>query len=132
MRASSSPAAAPRVLVIGLDPRRVPGPWDPEPVVAAIEAGLAEFGRHGVPVQTCLVGMDGMDGSDDIEAVVTAALRAHPFACVVVGGGLRHSDDQVELLELVINLVRRHAPDAAIALNDSPATTYEAAARWLS
>jgi hypothetical protein len=30
----------------------------------------------------------------------------------------------------VITLIRRHAPDAAIAFNSSPATTYEAAARW--
>jgi hypothetical protein len=31
----------------------------------------------------------------------------------------------------VINLIRRHAPDAAIAFHSTPATTYEAAARWL-
>jgi hypothetical protein len=31
----------------------------------------------------------------------------------------------------VINLVRRHAPDAAIAFNSTPASTYEAAARWI-
>ena len=64
-----------RVLVIGLDPYRVPGPWDPEPVATAIEAGLTEFAAHGVGVATCLV---GLDGSDDIEAVVGSALRAHP------------------------------------------------------
>ncbi|WP_043628634.1 hypothetical protein [Nonomuraea candida] len=121
-------AAPPRVLVIGLDPRRVPGPWDPEPVVEAIEAGLAEFADHGVSVETCLI---GLDGSDDVETLVGNALRAHPWKCVTVGGGLRHSEDQVELLELVINLIRRHAPDAAIAFNSTPDTTYEAAARWL-
>lgn len=37
----------------------------------------------------------------------------------------------MELLEVVINLVRRYAPDAAIAFNSSPDTTYEAAARWI-
>jgi hypothetical protein len=31
----------------------------------------------------------------------------------------------------VINLVRRHAPDAAIAFNDTPAETFDAAARWV-
>ncbi|MEP9382493.1 hypothetical protein [Nocardioides sp. KR10-350] len=122
------PAAPPRVLVVGLDPRRVPGPWDPEPVVEAIGAGMARFAEHGVYAESCLV---GLDGSDDIEAVVTDALRAGPWDCVTIGGGLRHSDDQVELLELVVNLVRRHAPDAAIAFNDRPDTTYDAAARWL-
>jgi hypothetical protein len=116
------------VLVIGLDPHRVPGPWDPEPVAEAIEAGLAEFAEHGVGVETCLI---GLDGSDDVEAVVGNALQAHRWECVTVGGGLRHSDDQVELLEQVINLIRRHAPDAAIAFNSTPETTYEAAARWM-
>jgi hypothetical protein len=119
---------APRVLVIGLDPRRVPGPWDPEPVVRAIEAGLAKFAEHGIGVETCLI---GLDGSDDVKAVVGNALRAHAWDCVTIGGGLRHSDDQVELLEQVVNLVRRHAPDAAIAFNSAPDTMYEAAARWL-
>ncbi|MBO0871535.1 MAG: hypothetical protein J2P15_23535 [Micromonosporaceae bacterium] len=120
--------ASPRVLVIGLDPYRVPGPWDPEPVAAGIEVGLAKFAEHGVPVETCLI---GLDGSDEVETVVGDALKAHPWECVTVGGGLRHSDDQVELLEQVINLIRRHAPDAAIAFNSAPETTYEAAARWI-
>ena len=127
-RADVYTAASPRVLVIGLDPHRLPGPWDPEPVAEAIKMGLAKFAEHGVGVETCLV---GLDGSDDVEAVVVNALQAHPWECVTVGGGLRHSDDQVELLEQVINLIRRHAPDAAIAFNSSPATTYEAAARWI-
>jgi hypothetical protein len=117
-----------RVLVIGLDPYRVPGPWDPEPVAEAIKAGLTKFAKHGVGVETCLF---GLDGSDDVNEVVGNALQAHPWECVTVGGGLRHSDDQVELLEQVVNLVRRHAPNAAIAFNGTPDTTYEAAARWI-
>ena len=120
--------ASPQVLVIGLDPYRVPGPWDPAPVAQAIAQGLSTFADHGVGVEVCLV---GIDGSDDVGAVVGRALRAHRWECVVVGGGLRHSDDNVELLEQVVNLIRRHAPDAAIAFNSTPATTYEAAARWI-
>lgn len=94
----------------------------------AIEAGLTKFSEHGVSVESCLI---GLDGRDDLEAVVGNALRDHPWECVTVGGGLRHSDDHVELLEKVINLIRRHAPNAAIAFNSNPATTYEAAARWI-
>jgi hypothetical protein len=70
----------------------------------------------------------GLDGSDDVEAVVTAALRAQPWECVVVGGGVRN---QLELFERVVNLVRRHAPTAAVAFNSTPADTFEAAARWI-
>jgi hypothetical protein len=115
-----------RVLVIGLDPHRVPGPWDPAPVAEGIAAGLAKFADAGVGVETCLV---GLDGSDDIAAVVTAALDSRSWEVVVVGGGVRNQDD---LFEKVVNLVRRHAPDAAIAFNSTPTDTFEAAARWLT
>lgn len=119
----SGPTA--RVLVLGLDPHRVPGPWDPEPVAAAIEEGRRRFAEQGVAVEYCLV---GLDGSDDVEAVVAAALRAGDRDCVVVGGGI---SGDTGLLERVLNLVRRHAPRAAIALSTSPGETYDAAARWL-
>lgn len=115
----------PRVLVIGLDPFRVPGPWDPQPVADAIEHGRARFCEHGLAAQFCLV---GLDGSEDVSAVIAAALGARPWECVVIGGGIRHDD---ELFEQVINLTRVHAPSAAIALSATPSETYDAAARWL-
>jgi hypothetical protein len=118
-------ASTPRVLVIGLDPYRVPGPWDPAPVAEAIEVGLARFAEHGLPVETCLF---GLDGSDDVAAVVTEALRRRRWECVTIGGGVRND---LDLFERLINLVRRHAPDAAIAFNSTPSDTYEAAARWI-
>ncbi|MFI6059411.1 hypothetical protein [Streptomyces sp. NPDC051286] len=121
-------APTPRVLVIGLDPYRVPGPWDPKPVADAIEVGIARFAEHGVGVETCLF---GLDGSDNVEAVVAAALAARPWECVVVGGGVRKAEDQLQLFEQVLNLIRRHAPDAAIAFNSTPAGTFDAAARWI-
>lgn len=117
--------AASRVLVLGLDPLRVPGPWDPAPVVAGIEEGRRRFDEHGVAAEYCLV---GLDGSDDVEAVVAHRLGTRAWECVVVGGGIRTDDD---LFERVLNLVHRLAPGAAIALGDSPSGTYDAAARWL-
>jgi hypothetical protein len=121
-------APAPQVLVIGLDPYRVPGPWDPRPVADAIAVGLARFAEHGLGVETCLV---GLDGSDDVAAVIAAALRTRPWKCVVIGGGVRN-EDQLALFEQVLNLVRRHAPEAAIAFNSTPADTFDAAARWVA
>jgi hypothetical protein len=121
-------AAEPRVLVIGLDPYRVPGPWDPTPVGDAIAAGMARFAEVGVGAESCLV---GLDGSDDIEAVVTAALGRRRWEVVVVGGGIRKSEDQLDLFERLVNLVHRHAPDAAIAFNSTPGDVADAAARWL-
>ena len=116
-------APEPRVLVIGLDPYRVPGPWDPTPVAEGIETGRARFIENGLPAEFCLF---GLDGSDDVHTVVTAALRAHRWECVVIGGGVRHN---LDLFETVINLVHRHAPQASIAYNATPADTYDAAAR---
>ncbi len=89
---------------------------------------MTRFADHGVGAESCLF---GLDGSDDVEAVVSAALRARPWECVVVGGGVRKPDDQLELFERVVNLVRRHAPDAAIAFNSTPTDTFDAAARWV-
>jgi hypothetical protein len=115
-------------LVIGVDPYRVPGPWDPAPVVDAIAVGMARFADAGVAVDSCLF---GLDGSDDIEAVVTEALDSRPWEVVVVGGGVRKPEELLDLFERIVNLVRRHAPDAAIAFNSSPVDTFDAAARWL-
>ncbi len=114
--------------MIGLNPYRVPGPWDPEPVADAIEAGMRAFAAHDVPAESCLV---GLDGQDDPEERVVAALQAHAWDCVVVGGGIRTAEEQLRLFESIINLVRVHAPHAAIAFNAAPSDTYEAAARWI-
>ncbi|MCX4725064.1 hypothetical protein [Streptomyces sp. NBC_01306] len=94
----------------------------------ATEVGIARFAEHGVGVDTCLF---VLDGSDDMETVVVAALAARPWECVIVGGGARAPEDQLALFERVLNLVRQHAPDAAIAFNSTPADTFDAAARWI-
>jgi hypothetical protein len=120
-----SATPTPQVLVIGLDPHRVPGPWDPEPVAARIEVGRARFAEHGLRAEYCLV---GLDGSDDVDAVVREALSAHLWECVVVGGGVR---DDPDLFERVVNLVHRHAAGAAVAFSGSPEETFDAAARWV-
>lgn len=114
-----------RVLVIGLDPFRVPGPWDPHPVADAIERGLAGLVEAGYDAKRCLV---GTDGSEDVAASVTRALAAEHWDCVLVGGGLRRSDD-LELFETVVNLVHRLAPGAAIAFNHQPDQLAVAVAR---
>lgn len=113
------------MLVLGLDPWRVQGPWDPRPVAVGIEAGRQEFARRGVPAAFCLV---GLDGSEDVAATIEAALRERAWECVVVGGGIR---GDLELFEQVINLVHRHAAGAAIAFSTTPADTFDAAARRL-
>lgn len=121
----------PQVLVIGIDPHKMGGGFDPAPVAQAIDAGMRKLTAHGVTAQACLF---GVDGSDNPEQMVTAALLERPWKCVVVGVGLRmaSAEPMVELFEQVVNLSRRHAPDAAIAFNTTIPDFYEAAARWLN
>ena len=116
------------VLVIGLDPYRVPGPWNPKPVADAIEIGMTTLADRGFNAEECLV---GLEGSEDVEARVTAALQARSWDCVIVGGGIRTPEEQLELFESIINLIRRHAPQAAIAFNHTPHDLADAAARGL-
>ena len=116
------------VLVIGLDPYRVPGPWNLKPVADAIEVGMTALADRGFHAEACLV---GLDGSDDVEARVTVALQARSWDCVVVGGGIREPEEQLELFESIINLICRHAPQAAIAFNHTPHDLADAAARGL-
>src|SRR5215470_19576032 len=103
-----------RVLVIGLDPARIPG-WDPEPVVAGIARGQARFGNYGIEADLCLVAP-----GENAEGVIVEALTRNDYACVVIGGGIRKHEPLLEFFEKVVNLVRQHAPGAAIAFNRSP------------
>jgi hypothetical protein len=58
-----------------------------------------------------------------------------PYDCVVIGGGIRKPEPMLERFEAVINLVRRHAPHAAIAFNTNGANSVDAGAaprgRWV-
>lgn len=114
-----------RVLVVGLDPARIPG-WDPAPVEAAIKRGQARFAEHGIEADLCLVALD-----DNAEAAIVQALTGRDYACVVIGGGIRKHEPSLELFEKVVNLVRQHSPDAAIAFNRGPDDSADAALRWL-
>ncbi|MDF5758167.1 hypothetical protein [Spongiactinospora sp. TRM90649] len=114
-----------RVLVVGLDPAKLEG-WDPEPVQTAIARGKARFDDYGVESDWCLVEPDA-----DPEGAIAAALTGGKYACVVIGGGIRKEEPLLELFEKAVNLVRRHAPDAAIAFNRSPEDCADAAMRWL-
>jgi hypothetical protein len=114
-----------RALVIGLDPVLIPG-WDPEPVVAALARGQARFDDYGIEAEMCLVALD-----ENAEPAIVAALTRKDYACVVIGGGIRKEESLLELFEKVVNLVRQHAPGAAIAFNSSPEDCADAALRWL-
>jgi hypothetical protein len=68
---------------------------------------------------------------DNAEEAIVEALTGNDYACVVVGGGIRKHEPLLEFFEKVVNLVRQHAPGAAIAFNSRPDDTADAALRWL-
>ena len=89
---------------------------------------MTALANRGFHAEACLL---GLDGSDDIEARVSVALQARSWDCVVVGGGIRHPEEQLELFESIINLIRQHAPQATIAFNHTPHDLADAVARSL-
>ncbi|GIF49398.1 hypothetical protein DFJ67_5502 [Asanoa ferruginea] len=111
--------------MIGLDPATIDG-WDPAPVQAAIARGRTRFDEQGIEADYCLVTPD-----DTAEGAIAAALTGRTYACVVIGGGIRDHEPLLPLFERVVNLVRQHQPDAAIAFNSSPDDCADAARRWL-
>jgi hypothetical protein len=119
----------PAVLALGLDPKFVELPNNPELtpdiVRAFIEAQLERLRGLGYVVHSCLV-----DLGDTAEAMVSQHLRAQPIDCVVIGAGLR-APDKLLLFEKLINVVHADAPKAKICFNTTPTDTAEAVKRWV-
>jgi hypothetical protein len=112
-------------LVVGYDPQAIPG-VDGEALRAALDGELARFGEHGIDAAMTLVVFD-----ESAEPALVASLAERPWDVVVVGGGIRKAEPLLPLFEQIVNLIRRHAPQAAIAFNTSGGDSVEAARRWL-
>src|SRR5690606_33107650 len=65
------------VLVVGFDPRAVPG-VDPEAVEVALAVGRENLAQHGLNADECLAALD-----DTFEATVVESLTRKPYGCVV-------------------------------------------------
>ncbi|MFJ2187636.1 hypothetical protein ACIOJE_06635 [Kitasatospora sp. NPDC087861] len=113
------------VLVLGFDPHTVRG-LDGDTLRAGLDTELARFADHGIDAAMTLVAPDA-----SAEPAIVAALAGRPWDVVVIGGGIRKPEPALTFFEHVVNLVRRHAPQAAIAFNTSGADSVEAAQRWL-
>jgi len=108
------------------DPALPPG-FNAEKIQAGIDLAakkIAERGWHG---DICMISPDET-GIEMLKARLADAI----YDCVVIGGGLRLPPRSLFLFETVINAIHRGAPGAAIAFNNRPDDTAEAAARWMS
>ncbi|MFE2412563.1 hypothetical protein ACFXDE_29885 [Kitasatospora sp. NPDC059408] len=115
----------PSVLILGIDPHAVQG-MDGDVIRAALDRELARFGEHDIDASMALVALD-----ESAESTMVSALSESDWDVVVVGGGIRKPEPLLPLFEQVVNLVRRYAPNAAIAFNTSGGDSVEAAKRWL-
>ncbi|MFI5768994.1 hypothetical protein ACIA74_10635 [Streptomyces sp. NPDC051658] len=113
------------VLVVGYDPQALPG-VDAEVVRATLAEEVRRFGELGIEAAMTLVVFDESAGP-----AIVASLAERPWDVVVVGGGIRKTEQLFPLFEQIVNLIRRHAPGAAIAFNTNAGDSVEAAQRWL-
>ncbi|MGX1761306.1 hypothetical protein ACWIG5_31055 [Streptomyces lydicus] len=115
----------PSALILGFDPHTVPG-MDGDAMRTVLDEELARFGAHAVDASLTLITPD-----ESAESMVVAALSERDWDVVVIGGGIRKPEPLLTFFEQVVNLVRQHAPGAAIAFNTSIGDSVEAAKRWL-
>ncbi|MGY1435227.1 hypothetical protein [Streptomyces reniochalinae] len=113
------------VLVLGFDPHAVPD-TDAEALQSALDAELARFADHALDASVALLPVDASAVS-----VAVAALTERKWDVVVIGGGIRKPEPALLFFEQVVNLVREHAPGAALAFNSGIGDTFEAARRRL-
>jgi len=122
-----------RILLLGLDPESVdysdpalPPGMTAEKVHAGIAVALNQFTNRGWESDVGFIRPDETAGP-----TVERQLRSTNYHCVVIGGGVRLPPRNLALFEVVINAIRKAAPDAAIAFNTRPDDSADAAARWV-
>jgi hypothetical protein len=123
-----------RILFVGQKPETVdfsdpslPPGFDAAKINAGIAVAVAKIKERGWEGDTCMITPDAA-GS----AMLKKTLGAAPYDCVVIGGGLRIPPKSLALFEIVVNIIHKAAPGAAIAFNTKPEDTAEAAARQLN
>lgn len=122
-----------RILLLGIDPETVdysdpalPPGMNAEKIRAGIAIAVKGFTDRGWESDVGYINADETAG-----LAVERQLRSTNYDCVVVGGGVRLPDRNLELFEVVINAIRKAAPGAAIAFNRGPHDSADAAARWV-
>ena len=123
-----------RILLLGLEPEAVdfsdpalPPGMTVEKVRAGIAVALKQFSDRGWDSDAGYIRRDETAGP-----AVERLLHSANYDCVVIGGGVRLPPRNLALFEVVINAIRRAAPNAAIAFNTRPDDSADAAARWVA
>ena len=122
-----------RVLLLGLEPEAVdfsdpaiPPGMTVEKIHAGIAVAQRQFAERGWEGDVGLIRPDETAGP-----AVERLVASKSYDCVVIGAGVRLPPRGLVLFEVVINAIRKAAPDAAIAFNTTPHDSADAAGRWL-
>ncbi len=128
--------STPSVLIIGLRPELIdfsspdfahfPGLTSAK-VQAGLDADQARLNALGYDAQLCLT-----DFGETAAAVVQERLQSQPFACVLIGAGVRTVPSNFLLFEKLLNIVHEFAPQAKICFNTKPDDTAVAVQRWVT
>jgi hypothetical protein len=123
-----------QILLLGLDPDTVdysdpalPPGMNADKIRAGIAVAVKQFTDRGWQSDIGYIRPDESAGP-----TVERLLRSTNYDCVVIGAGVRLPPRNLALLEVVINAVRKAAPDAPIAFNTRPDDSADAAARWVA
>ena len=123
-----------RILLVGYDPETVdfsdpglPPGMTADKVHAGIAIAMKQFAERGWEADLGFIRPDETAGP-----TLERQLASKSYDCVVVGGGVRLPLRGLALFEVVINAIRKAAPDTAIAFNTRPDDSADAAARWLA
>ena len=95
---------------------------------AGIEQAVTELRDLGYDVIWCGVGMDPASARSTVRLV----LEGRAVDCVLIGAGLRKTDQVLVLFEQLVNAVHAACPAAALCFNTVPEDSADAVRRWLA
>ena len=124
--------AAPRpvVVYIGIEWSELPESFSEEmrlKVKAGVEGAMVELRGVGYDASWCGVGLD----PNAAVATVHEALQGREVAGVLIGAGLRKTDQALALFERIVNEVHSSCPQASLCFNSVPEDSAAAVQRWV-
>lgn len=126
-----APSPGPVVVYIGIEWSLLPDSFSPErkrEIQAGVDRAMTELLALGYDATWCGVGMD----PEAAVLLVRQTLQARPAACVLLGAGLRKTDEALILFERILNEVHAACPGAALCFNTTPGDSAAAVRRWVS
>lgn len=121
-------APAPIVVYVGIEWDQLPPSFSDEArrgVKAGVERAMTELRALGYDARWC-----GVTTEPDAAVASLRAMLAGPVDCVLIGAGLRKTDEALVLFERLVNEIHTRCPGAALCFNSTPTDSAAAVQRW--